>query len=90
MSYAWCAECQHVRKSNVHCPMIEVPMSDDPRPHDFIHGHQPDGPHDPFEVVLHNMGALILAIQSLENRLERVEYRLTVVERATPLKRPKR
>jgi hypothetical protein len=24
VSYAWCAECQRVRKSNKDCPMIEA------------------------------------------------------------------
>jgi hypothetical protein len=103
VSYAWCAECQHVRKSNVHCPMIEVPMSD-PRPHDFIHGHEPGGSYTPadwqaihehnvkvqFDAISDALAAILLAVKSLENRMERVEARLAVVERATPLRRPKR
>ena len=37
-------------------------------------------------VMLH---AIVLAIQSLENRMERVESRLSAVERATPWRAPK-
>jgi hypothetical protein len=24
ISYAWCSECQRVRKSNKHCPMVKA------------------------------------------------------------------
>lgn len=24
VAYAWCSECERVRKSNVHCPMVDV------------------------------------------------------------------
>ena len=43
-----------------------------------------------FDAISDALAALLLAIKSLENRMESVEARLAVVERATPLRRPKR
>jgi hypothetical protein len=54
----------------------------DPRPHDFIHGHEPGAPADQLAVVSHNLTvtighleAAVLAIKSLENRVAELEAR---------------
>jgi hypothetical protein len=70
---------------------------------DYMHGHEPGASPDRIRILEHNLSvvmqrlddqsavldAIVLAMMSLENRLERVESRLVTVERATPWKAPK-